>query len=403
MDRRSIALGFLGYLCIGTAVVLIPSLMPSITAEFTARGWTLAAIGILVPAGAAGGICGTLLAGVGTDFLGHRRLIFFAAFALALALGLTASAFPWLLFVLGFVVVSVAQGALSTGINAMISNAGRGARARVLNLLHGIYGLGAAMSPLVIGWALERGVRWRLALTAIGVLWLTYAILVWLFARREAHATAESSARRLDFGMLRQPSFMALFLIAFIYNGVAVSLLTWVAVFAQESVGVSAYIAISLVSVFYVALTAGRFICAFVAEHMGYTLTLMVLACGVAIAYPLIVLGNNAALIVIGIFFLGLSLSGLFPTVLADGARRFPAQTGTVTGTLSIALTLGSLVPPLWTARLATYNLTLALGVNYVLAIVLLALARYLQTHDGHVGTRRALAEVAASSGSTQA
>src|SRR5262245_13708505 len=163
IERQQLGLGFLGYLFIGTATVLVPTLMPSITNEFSAAGMTLAAIGLIVPAGAAGGIVGTLLAGVGSDVLGRRRLVWLSALLLAAALALAAGATRWLLFVLGLIVVSVAQGALSTGINAMIADAKRTARGRALNLLHGVYGIGAAVSPLIIGSLVGRGFLWRWA------------------------------------------------------------------------------------------------------------------------------------------------------------------------------------------------------------------------------------------------
>ena len=44
-----------------------------------------------------------------------------------------------------------------------------------------------------------------------------------------------------NLGMLRNAGFLALFLIAFIYNGVAFSLLGWVALFMQESAGFSTF------------------------------------------------------------------------------------------------------------------------------------------------------------------
>ena len=66
MERHQLGLGLLDYLFIGTATVLVPTLMPFITNEFSATGLTLAAIGLIVPAGATGGIVGTLLAGVGS-------------------------------------------------------------------------------------------------------------------------------------------------------------------------------------------------------------------------------------------------------------------------------------------------------------------------------------------------
>jgi fucose permease len=383
MKRHQIWLGFLGYLFIGTATVLVPTLMPYITNEFSAAGLTLAAIGLIVPEGAAGGIVGTLLAGVGSDVFGRRRLVWLAALLLATALALTAGATRWLLFVLGLILVSVAQSALSTGINAMIADARRTARARALNLLHGVYGIGAATSPLIIGFLIDRGLLWRWALGGTGLLWLAYSLVVHQFYRAERLDEPGGVMQPLNFGMLREHPFLALFLIAFIYNGVAVSLLTWVAVFTQETVGFSTFVSVSMISVFYVALTAGRFLCAFLAERLGYAGTLLLLAFGITLTYPLVVLGSHPLVVGAGVFLTGLSLSGLFPTALADGARRYPAQTGFVTGTLNVALTLGSLVPPLWTGVVAGMaGLQVALGANYSLVLLLIILARYLGRSD---------------------
>jgi fucose permease len=379
MERHQIALGFLGYLFIGTATVLVPTLMPFITNEFAATGLTLAAIGLIVPAGAAGGIVGTLLAGVGSDVLGHRRLVWLAALLLAAALALAAGATRWILFLLGLILVSVAQGALSTGINAMIADAGRTARARALNLLHGVYGVGAAASPLIIGSLIDRGLLWRLVLAGTGLLWLVYSLVVHQFYRAERLDTPGGTVQPLNLGMLRERPFLALFLIAFIYNGVAVSLLTWIALFTQESVGFSTFVSVSMISVFYVALTIGRFVCAAVAERLGYAGTLLFLAFGITLTYPLVVLGSHPLLVGAGVFLTGLSLSGLFPTALADGAHRYPTQTGMVSGTLNVALTLGSLVPPLWTGLIAEMaGLQVALSLNYGLVLLLIILARYL-------------------------
>ena len=44
------ALGLTGYFFIGTAAVLVPSVMPFITSEYMATGLTLAAIGLIFPA-----------------------------------------------------------------------------------------------------------------------------------------------------------------------------------------------------------------------------------------------------------------------------------------------------------------------------------------------------------------
>ncbi len=387
MYRRLSLLGLTGYLFIGTAAVLVPSVMPSITDEFAAAGLSLAAIGVIFPARSAGGILGNLLAGIGSDVIGRSRLVWLSALLLAGALALVAVTRLWLLFLLGFVLVSAAQGSLATGINALIADANRGARGRALNTLHGVYGAGAAVSPLIIGYVIERGVDWRWALGGTGLIWLVYGIAAYLIYGTVRADTQAEGAQRLDWGMLRQGPFLALFLIAFAYNGVAYSLLGWIAVFMQEAAGFSAFFSVATISVFYVALTIGRFMCAVYAERLGYGVILLALALGITVTYPLVVLGIHSLLAVAGVFLTGLSLSGLFPTSLAYGARRYPEQTGTVTGTLNVALTLGGMIPPLWTGVLAElWGLQAALGVNYVMVPPLILLAIYLGRQE-----RRAL------------
>lgn len=378
MNHRLTYLGLIGYLLIGAAAVLVPSVMPFITDDYRAMGLTLAAIGLIFPVRAAGGILGTLLSGIGSDVIGGQRLVWLAALALAAALGMAAVAQPWLLFLAGFVLVSAAQGALSTGINAMIADANRAARGRALNVLHGVYGAGAAISPLVIGSLIELGLSWRGALGGVGLIWLGYGVVAYLLSRSEPQKEARGAVQTLDWGMLRSGPFLALFLIAFIYNGVAFSLLGWIALFMQQTAGFSAFLSVSMISVFYVALTVGRFLCAAFSERIGYARTLLILAVGISLTYPLVVVGNSW-LVVIGTFFTGLSLSGLFPTALAYGSRLYPEQTGTLTGLLSVAMTLGAMVPPLWTGVFADlWSFQTALGVNYLLVLPLVVIGIYL-------------------------
>ncbi len=378
MNRRLTYLGLVGYAFIGTAAVLVPSVMPFITAEFTATGLTLAAIGLIFPARSIGGMLGGLLAGVGSDVIGRLRLVWLSALLLAATLLLTAGAKPWTLFVIGFVLVTAAQGSLGTGINAMIADANRESRGSALNTLHAVYGAGAAVSPLIIGYLIDRGLAWRWALGGTGLIWLVYGVVAWLLPVQEAADTQPRKSPGLDLGMLRDGSFLSLFLIAFIYNGVAYSLLGWIAVFMQEAAGFSTFFSVATISVFYVALTIGRFVCAAFAERIGYAVTLLALAAGITLTYPLVVLGN-AWVVVAGVFLTGLSLSGLFPTALAYGSRLYPDQTGTVAGTLNVAMTLGGMVPPVWTGVIAgAWGLQAALGVNYILVPPLILLALYL-------------------------
>ena len=414
------ALGLTGYLFIGTAAVLVPSVMPFISDEYMATGLALTAIGLIFPARAVGGILGNLLAGAASDRLGYSKLVWVAALALAVSMALTAAARAWLLFLAGFALISIVQASLTTGINAMVADANRESRARALNVLHGVYAVGATISPLVFGVVLEQGMPWRWAMAATGLIWLVYGAGALLLTRvvfppmaqSSETATAASEVGReqgldaeeektpkggvmaavlssvwgelrkalsANLGMLRNAGFLSLFLIAFIYNGVAFSLLGWVALFMQESAGLSTFYSISMISVFYIALTAGRFLCAGYAERLGYAATLLILAVGLALTYPLVVFSTAAAPLVIGIFLTGLTLSGLFPTALAYGTRLYPQQSGAVTGILNVAMIAGAMLPPLWTGLFSDlWSFQTALGINYVMAFLLVAVCLYL-------------------------
>lgn len=380
MNRQQTILGLIGYVFVGTAAVLIPSVMPFIESDYSAAGLTLTTIAIIFPARAIGGILGNLLSGIGSDLLGRQQLVWMSAVLLAGSLALAGFARPWVVFIIGFVLVSATQGALSTGINAMIAEANRGTEGRALNVLHGIYGVGAAISPLIFGYLIEEGLPWRWMLVGTGLIWLVYGVIVYLLRQTSDISDEDSSVEKLNWSMLRQGPFLGLFVIAFIYNGVAWSLLGWIALFMQQSAGFSTILSLSMVSIFYAALTAGRFICAAVADRIDYTKILFLLAIGIALTYPLVVFGDSSWLVILGVFLTGLSLSGLYPTALAFGSQRYPEQIGTLTGTLSVAMTIGSMLPPFWTGIIAeAWNFQAALGVNYGMVLSLVGVVIYLR------------------------
>lgn len=213
----------------------------------------------------------------------------------------------------------------------------------------------------------------------LGIIWLGYAVIAYQFDEGQPSKQAKQG-QTYAWAMLADRVFLSLFLIAFIYNAVAWSLLAWVAVFMQQTSNASSFIAVSAVSIFYVALTGGRFLCATFAEQIGYARMLLILGIGITLTYPVVIVGENPAIIVVGVFLSGLGFSGLFPTAVAYGTRRYPEQSGAVSGTLSVAMTIGSMIPPLWTGILADiWNFQVALAVNYVMVPPLVFLALYLK------------------------
>ena len=189
----------------------------------------------------------------------------------------------------------------------------------------------------------------------------------------------------LSVEFLKNSVALSLFAVAFIYNGVAWVLLGWVNMYLQESGGVPAFLATSMISLFYVGLTLGRFVCASVADRVGYAKTILILSIGAVVSFPLVILGRHPLVITFSVALSGLFFSGLYPTALAYANNLFPALAGTVAATMSLAMTLGTMIPPWWTGIIADrWSFKVAVGMNYLLILPLLWIAwRLLRVEKG--------------------
>jgi len=357
-----------GYLFTGSLATLFPSIMPALIQGF---GLKLAVVALIFPANSAGTLIGGVLTGIWSDRVGRKP--FFCGSALLSGVGLMGafSAHHWPLFVASYLLIGVAQGALSNSINALVLDlSALSNRGKALNSLHGLYSLGATVSPFIIRAALGSTMNWRSVLFGAAVIWLALSLAAIGF-RYPAPRIRSVQRRAFQAGLLTNSLFAMLFVIAFLYNGVAWSLLGWVKETLQRA-GAHPAFASGMISLFYLGLTVGRFACATFSERLGYGKTLLLCAVGTTLAYPIATFGAQAWWIACGVFLNGLFLSGLYPIALACATRLFPNRTGTVTGTMAVAMTLGAALPPYWTGVIGgQWGLSIALRLNYALVLFL--------------------------------
>jgi fucose permease len=176
--RGSDALALGSFIVLGLPDGILGTAWPSMRSTFGAPVGDLGLILLLATAGSVlvTAFVGTLIRRLGVPALlvtsGVSAAIGYLGFALAPGLGL----------VLGVAVLTgVAAGLMDAGLNTAVALAGR---PRLLNLLHGAYGVGTALGPLVVTAAILTG-SWRpayLALTALNLL----IAACWLRQRRRA-------------------------------------------------------------------------------------------------------------------------------------------------------------------------------------------------------------------------
>lgn len=374
-----------GYFLVGTVIMIFPPLMTSSITEF---GLSLAAVGLFFPAKAVGGMFGGFLIGAWSDLIGRNQLFVMSSVVLGGALLGASLSKSWILFLLFFMVSGIAQSAVSTVINAITADINQSSQSKGLNTLHAVYGLGAAVGPLLSAWMLSVDVSWRIVLMVSAGSWIVYGSMALFFTqprRDKIHSgdgTETAPIGKIDLSLFKHELFALLVAIGFIYNGISMSLLGWVSVYLEQS-GVTPFIATSMIPVFYVGMTGGRFVCARFSEHYGYGKTILVCAIGTAFTYPIVAISTTPLLFAIGVFLSGLFISGLYPTAIAFGSRAYPALAGTIAGGISVGATLGMMIPPWWTGLAAdTWSFQIAVAINFLFVIPLCWIAYRLVRHE---------------------
>ncbi len=382
MQRRLVtANAYFSYFLIGFVSVLFAPALPAMIKDFHL---SLAQAGLIFPARSLGTIAAVLVGGAWSDRVGRKPTIatgavLFALGSLGVAVGQT-----WLLVLIAFLLSSVGQGFVNSSVNALVADLYPQRRGSALNFLHGVYSLGAVVGPLVASGLVLANQGWRPVFLLSGLLWAASSIFTLVLAFPPASRPAGTGARapKVAWGGLL---FCGLWAVAFLYNGTSWGLIGWINTYLDQRADImSVALAARMVPLFYVALAAGRFTWSAVADRLkyggaaadpgrGYGLVILICAVGPTIAYPLVIWSADPWLVTTGVLMSGLFLSGLYPTALAYATQRQPRLTGTISGSMSVAMSAGNMVVP-WITGILADRTDFQTGMTFIYALVVVML-----------------------------
>ncbi|MEO7937638.1 MAG: MFS transporter [Burkholderiaceae bacterium] len=263
--------------------------------------------------------------------LGTGRVVAISGFLTALALlgfGF-APTFGWILLLA--VPLGLGAGAVDAGLNHFVA---RHYAARHMNWLHGCWGIGATLGPMVMGVALAHGLGWQGGYRGIGVIQLMLALVFLINLRlwqHEPERPVHAQATQVDAPMHRRTPAWAPWGAAslyLVYTSVELGTGLWAASILVEGRGKSVAGAGVWVACFYGAIMAGRFAVGVVAERMGNR---RLVRAGLAIAVlgaVLFAMGPlPEALSLLGLVLLGLGCAPIYPSLMHETSRRFDADT----------------------------------------------------------------------------
>lgn len=165
------------FVVLGTPDGMIGTAWPSIRRSF---GAPLEDIGLVLLAGTVGGVATSAVSGLLVGRVGARLTIMLAAVTGAIGATVVTSAPGLASLVLGGGFIGMTAGLMDSAVNAIVALSGR---PRLLNLLHGCYGVGTTVAPLVVTGALLVGSSWRPAYAVLSLLELTLLALWWRLGR----------------------------------------------------------------------------------------------------------------------------------------------------------------------------------------------------------------------------
>jgi FHS family Na+ dependent glucose MFS transporter 1 len=247
----------------------------------------------------------------------------------------------WLL-ALVVLLLGTAEGLTDVGGNTLLMWVHRDDIKTFMNGLHFFFGLGALVSPIIVGLVLERtqDIYWAY--------WMLAALMipgaVWLFRLPSPSpiVTKENQPARTAAPVL--VALLALFM--FLYVGAEVSYGGYVSKYALDSRLAPEAIAAYLASAFWGALTAGRFIGIPLSTRFSprkiLLADLLIVLAGMAVV---MVMPGSLAILWLGTVIVGMGMASIFPTVLILAEQNMTI-TASVTSWFFVGSSLGGMVLP---------------------------------------------------------
>ncbi len=326
-------MAFIAFISLGLPDAILGVAFPSIRTEFDLPG---AAIGVILFSSSTGYFLSSTFAGTIMRVLSLGWLLIVSTTLVAIGLiGYSlVPFFPW--FMLLAFGIGAGSGAVDTGLNAYAAERWSAAR---MNWLHGFFGVGAMIGPLVMTAVLTSGAEWQIGYRLVGVVIALMAV-AFVVTRRLWDAPApgadvEPPSTVSLAHVLRQRAVLIQAAVFVTYCAVEVTAGQWAFTILRERFSASEGMAGIWVAMYWGALAAGRLLFGSFAERFGparlVRWSLFATVAG-TIAFLLPVYGVAVA----GLLLTGLGLAAIFPTLITLTSRRLP--TAFVTHTIGISV-----------------------------------------------------------------
>lgn len=233
----------------------------------------------------------------------------------------------WWLF-LAAIPLGLGAGAVDTGLNAFVAEH---YESRHMSWLHSFWGVGALSGPLVLSALLAQGTTWRNAYLAIAVFQVVLVVVLFVAiplwgkvkARTHGENPPEEAPHQPLFFPLKLKGVKLALAALFTYCAIESSMGLWGGSFLFKTKGLDAASAATWVSLFYAAITLGRFLTGFVTFKVSNNDLIrwggVIILVGVGLMLAPLPLSFTLA----GFLLVGFGCAPIFPCMLHETPVRF--------------------------------------------------------------------------------
>jgi DHA1 family quinolone resistance protein-like MFS transporter len=303
---------------------------------------------------------GGLVLGFLADRIGRKRtivlgLVFYGVGSLLFIAGNTFGFFVVLLGLSGVGVSVFKVGAL--GLIGDITRSPR-EHTSLMNTVEGFFAVGAIVGPALVATLITAGISWKFLYVAAAVICgLLTAVALFVnypaIPNDSAEVSTEDASLAQTLTLMKNPYALGFSTLIMLYVAVEVAIYVWMPTWLEDYTGPTPWLATYALTIFFVLRAAGRFLGAWLLNHLAWDAVLAVLSAAIFGCFAGSLAGGPA----LAVWLLplsGLFMSVLYPTLNSKGISCFPREEhGAIAGVILFFTALAAAIGPLAMAALS--------------------------------------------------
>lgn len=352
---------FAGAFVFGVVMASLGALLPGLIEKI---GFDKASAGALFLAMNFAMLVGSLIFGPICDRFGFRLLLLVSTLMVGVAYTSLALAGSYAAIALSLLALGLGGGALNGAVNALAGDISPARRGAALNRLGVFFGVGALVTPFLVGALRER----------VGQEMIVYLFALFTLAPLTLYLTVEFPAPKHSGGLprgelmavLRNPLLYLFAFILFFQSGNEFTIGGWLSTFLTERFQVEARGAAFALAGYWAAMMAGRFVCSALASRISSAKLVMASALlALAAVAGLLIAPSQPVAIVVAVC-IGVGFAAIFPTTLAQAGESFAQFSGTAFSVIFVVALCGGMTMP-WLAGTIAQSRSLESGIGVTL------------------------------------